>query len=146
MSTRIGERRESGHVEVSLPTRSDVLQLVRMVSTVVATRADWAFGDVTDLRLAIDELCASVLAGVGSGDGQARFRLRVGCNWDRESLGVTCHLAARLAASVGRDVLATDARGSALSRQILTTLMDEPHVDAHQGWLRSDAQGSLPDV
>ena len=52
MSTQMGNGRDHGHIELSLPARADVLQLVRIVATFVATQADLAFEDVADLRLA----------------------------------------------------------------------------------------------
>jgi hypothetical protein len=148
MSTQMGNGRDHGHIELSVPGRADVLQLVRMVATFVATQADLAFEDVADLRLATDELCASVLFGAATDGGTEPPALRIRYGWDRESVEVSCMLSVSgqpisprsdHVAGVESEVDA----GPSLSRQILGTLVDEHHIESHRGWLRKRRIGAL---
>jgi len=148
MSTQMGNGRDHGHIELSLPARADVLQLVRIVATFVATQADLAFEDVADLRLATDELCASVLTGAATDGGMEIPALRIRYGWDRESVEVSCMLAVSgqaVSPPSDHDLGAESEidAGPSLSRQILGTLVDEHHIEAHRGWLRKRRIGAL---
>ena len=148
------------HIDLSMPAHPDSLQLVRLAAGFVAARANLPYDELQDLRLAIDELCTSLLH--PGGDPHLRLSLR--CSWDEACIEVTCavsdagHLdgldiAADLGATApGRSAAPTsmvDAvdggfdwwrDGAGLSRQILAALVDEHVVVTGQGrrvgWLR----------
>lgn len=56
-------------VVVSVPARADFVHVLRSVTASVAARLDFSYDAIDDLRLAVDEACAQLLA-VGS-DGSA---------------------------------------------------------------------------
>ncbi len=141
-------------IELSIPARADLLQLVRLTAGVVAARAGLGLDDVEDLRLGVEELCLSLVG--PTGDAPGRLTLRYG--WDDEKVEITCTLRSEGAggAPADRD---GDAGGSAstpvseasawsqhervrrdLSSQILDALVDE-HGQIHgeegpAAWLR----------
>ena len=99
---------DHGAIELVIPARPDLLQLVRMAAGVVAARAALGFEDVEDLRLAVDELCLPLMGADGH-DG----RLLLDYRWDEDSIGISC----RSTNGGGRR--------DALSSQILDALVDE---------------------
>ena len=55
-------------VELTIPVRADLVVLARLTAATVASRADFDVEEIEDLRLAVDELCISVIQ--GSADGR----------------------------------------------------------------------------
>ena len=122
-------------IELSIPARADLLQLVRLTAGVVAARAELGLNDVEDLRLAVEELCLSLVG--PTGDAPGRLVLRYG--WDDEKVEITCTLTADDSGSgagvgPGADAAAGTGRGAGnlddrarrdLSSQILEALVDE---------------------
>ena len=49
-------------VTVSVPAQPDFVHVLRSVVATVAARADLTFDEIDDLRLAVDEACAQLLA------------------------------------------------------------------------------------
>lgn len=78
------------HIELSIPARADLLQLVRLTAGVVAARADLGLDDVEDLRLGVEELCLSLVGPTGNAPGRLVLRYR----WDDETIEITCTLTA----------------------------------------------------
>src|SRR5580658_4242018 len=66
-------------VELTLAADAQMLFLARMTGAAVATRADFDYEQVEDLRLAIDELCIGLMSTV-SGPGRITLVFR----WDEE--------------------------------------------------------------
>ena len=99
------------HLEV--PTTPDLLRLVRVVASGLASRLGFSIEAIEDVRLAVDELCWTVASRAGATSTlTARFVLGDG--------GFTVE--ARLRPGTG----AADAGSlTALSRQILGTLVDD---------------------
>ena len=151
-------------IELRLPARPEVLQLVRLSATFVAAQADLEFEEIADLMLAIDELCASVIGPAPA----PRPVLVVEYQWNRESIEVSCRLAEGAFGRTGRagaadgpvmsgpteadgpaetsPALGRDARewASFLSRQILGALVDEHVLDTGvSGWLRKRRVGAV---
>jgi anti-sigma regulatory factor (Ser/Thr protein kinase) len=138
------------HIEISIPARRDLLQLVRLTAGVVAARADLGLNDVEDLRLGVEELCLSLVGPTGDAPG----RLVLGYRWDDEAIEITCTLTCvderNEAATFGeRDALAEpqvrlktpdESLRRELSSQILDALVDEhgeTHTDGRpSAWLR----------
>jgi len=128
------------HVELTLPARPDLLVLARMTVGAVAARAEMAVDDIEDLRLAIDELCLSV---VGERTG-GRLELRY--DWDPSGMQVSCTFRpSGTGASDG--FFAEDLDGdnvgqlpTDLSERILDALVDEHGRDAvdggHRAWFK----------
>jgi hypothetical protein len=130
----------TGRIELSIPAQPILLQLVRLTAGVVATRADLDLNEVEDLRLAVDELCLSLM-----GPSGASGRLLLRYTWEEELVEVSCTLVAE---EGGDEGLQPDAQvlGQAeyvrqeLSSQILDALVDEHgestiDENAH-AWLR----------
>lgn len=117
------------HVALHLPVRPELWVLARMSASAIASRLDFGFDAVEDLRLAIDELCNSCAAGAAS-----ESRLELHYRWDEDTIHVACNVNAIGPASPGaNDTLE-------LSARILDALVDdhgiEPVVgDRRRGWL-----------
>jgi hypothetical protein len=98
-------------VRLAVPASPEFVRLVRVTATGLASRVGFTYDEVEDLRLAIDELCHSV---VGAKGRSGRLSVRYG---------------------ITEDGLAVDGQGEAdggpvpalsdLSRQILGALVDE---------------------
>jgi hypothetical protein len=118
-------------VELSLPVRPDLVFLARMTAAAVATRADFGFDQVEDLRLAIDELCITV-TGEEGGDGRLHLRF----DWSAEAIKVVATLspAGADALSAVGDPASIDApTPNELSERILDALVDEHGAEAVGG-------------
>jgi hypothetical protein len=167
-----GHARHLEHVELAVPARPESLQLVRMSAAFVAARAGLGYDEVQDLRLAVDELCSSLLDPRDAPD--RRMLLRFG--WDDSSIEITCTVAgddagtpttdgplagdraidgaagffdgapAHLDGSVGGASLAWRCRPHGLARQILSALVDEHMLSSddgrRSGWLRKQRIGA----
>jgi hypothetical protein len=78
----------SGNVELSLPASPSYLYLARLHVGAIAARERMPIEDVEDLRLAVDELCLSLLNPRGHEGG----RLHVSIALDAGRLEVRCRL------------------------------------------------------
>ncbi|HEX4244505.1 MAG TPA: ATP-binding protein [Acidimicrobiales bacterium] len=76
----------SGPVTLSLPVRSDLLVLARITAATMASRADFDIEEIEDLRLAVDELCLSVVGGARAGTVRLEFSV------DSDTIAITCEL------------------------------------------------------
>lgn len=103
----------SGQVELVFPVATDLFHLARLVMTGVASRSGFDIEEVEDLRLAIDELCLSVLAGRRGG------RLFLEFDGTDDQIEVWCHHDG----AEGPDSDQDDSDG--LSDRILEALVDE---------------------
>ena len=79
-------------IELTLPAEPDLLVLVRFAAAAVAERADFSVDEIGDLRLAVDELCLSLLKGRTMGRLELRFErgddsLSVACRFDPSGAG-----------------------------------------------------------
>jgi anti-sigma regulatory factor (Ser/Thr protein kinase) len=117
-------------VDLSIPVRADLVVLARLAAATVGSRAGFDVEEVEDLRLAVDELCVSL---VGEGAG-GRLSLRF-VRGDQE-VEVSCMH--HPDATVTGDGSGTDPEG--LSATILDALVDEHGRDDQDGrqrmWLR----------
>jgi len=110
-------------VRVSIPAKPDFVHVLRSVIAAVAARADFTYDAIDDLRLAVDEACAQLLA----------FR----------SPATTLSIVVETLADGGLGVLAsTDADASAwppegiertLTWQVLAALADDARVETAGG-------------
>jgi hypothetical protein len=127
----------SQRVELSLPAQPELLFLARMTAAAVASRADFGFDQVEDLRLAIDELCIT-LAGEDGADG----RVHLVFEWTDDAVEVI----GKLVPDDTAPAVAIRARTAPppalneLSQRILDALVDEHGRDGAGGlpraWIR----------
>jgi serine/threonine-protein kinase RsbW len=126
-------------VELTLPARVGLLTLPRMTVAAIAADADFDIEEIEDLRLAIEELCLSVVPT----DGLGRIALRYA--YEAGRLEVSCTYVG-IAPSTSTST--TRPEGVAeLSERLLDALVDEHGRDtAPEGtraWLRK-ARATAP--
>ena len=117
----MAERRDAGdEIHLVVPTTPDLLRLVRVVASGLASRLGFPIDAVEDVRLAVDELCWTVVSraratSAGTSSLSVRFVIH----------GGAFSVEARLQpASGAADGLAL----TALSKRILSTLVDDYSV------------------
>jgi serine/threonine-protein kinase RsbW len=113
----------SDTVALSLPVRSDLLVLARITAATMAARADFDIEEIEDLRLAVDELCLSVVGGARSGTVRLEFTL------DDATIAITCEIDRRGEPDDGY----VPAEPDDLSIRLIEALVDEHHRDAGIG-------------
>lgn len=125
-------------VELSLAADAQMLFLARMTAAAVASRANFAYDQVEDLRLATDELCIRLMSENGGGG-----RIALVFGWDDEgTLDVTGTLTpdGSLSGNGHRPPAAVTEPSDELSERILDALVDdhggETIGDVHRAWLR----------
>lgn len=121
----------SDPVELIIPVQSDLVVLARLTAATVASRAGFDVEEVEDLRLAVDELCVSIVNGSDAG------RLNLIFISDEGSVEVICTLDGPAPTSRPAD----DGYGEHdLSIRILDALVDEHGEESGDGhrrvWLR----------
>jgi serine/threonine-protein kinase RsbW len=102
----------AGRIELRLPPDSRYMRLARLMASGVATTCGLPLEEVEDFRIAVDELCATLIE---MGDGQP-LRLEF------ELAGDSLTVRATTADASGR--AAIDEERLALSRQILDVVTD----------------------
>src|SRR5271156_3639398 len=75
------------HIELSIPALPELLVLARMTAATIASRADFGYDQVEDLRLAIDELCLRL---VGAGK-EGRLHIDYALQGEFVDIVVTYH-------------------------------------------------------
>lgn len=126
---------EHDHVELSLPARPDLLFLVRMTAAAVASRADFGYDQIEDLRLAIDELCLTI-----AGEAPEEGRLQLLYKWGADAIEVVGVYESDESERGPRRDLGVAQPVNELSERILDALVDEHGTDLVGGcpraWLR----------
>lgn len=121
-------------VELSFAGDADLVILARLVAAAAASKVGLGIEQVEDLRLAVDELCLSLIGG-----SSAQGRLELVFAWNDDTVEVR---ASRVPGSQGPTAAGTGRRqpDEELSSRILDTLVDEHGVDDSSGvpraWLR----------
>ena len=122
-----------GHVELELPARGDLLFLARMTAAAVASRAEFGYEQVEDVRLALDELCLALLEKTPE---DSRIALTFG--WTEDSIEITAstdHCGSRTSESS-----AEVPKPNELAERILDALVDshgfEVVGEKTTSWLR----------
>ena len=118
-------------VELSFPVMADLVVLARLAASTVATRADFDVEEIEDLKLAVDELCVSLVHERTDGTLALRF------TQDADTVEVSCTYLPIPGGTVeGQSVPPTEG----LSERILDALVDEHGNDQQDGlpraWLR----------
>ena len=116
-------------VDLSIPVEADLVVLARLTAATVAARAGFGVEDIEDLRLAVEELCLSLVR--SDDDGRLNFAFE--CAGD--TITVTCWFEPQ----PGWDGSGSGAVDD-LSLRILDALVDEHGREQRQGrlcaWLR----------
>ena len=107
-------------VRLAVPATPEFLRLARVTATGLASRLGFTFDEVEDLRLAIDELCYSLIGSKGrSGNVQLRYLV----------LADALEVEGTAEPNPGAAPLAL----SELSERILTALVDEHELSSDNG-------------
>jgi serine/threonine-protein kinase RsbW len=118
-------------VELSLPVGADLLVLARLTAATIASRAGFDVEEVEDFRLAVDELCVSLIQEGSNGRLQLQFTR------DVDSVEVSCSYDG--SPSAGEPDTGEDAI-EGLSARILDALVDAHGTEIAGGqeraWLR----------
>ncbi len=118
-------------VKLVIPARANLVLLARLTAATIGSRADFDVEEIEDLRLAVDELCVSVIEGGRDGRLELEFvrdgdRVEVSCEFHRDAAGRSL------------DVAHESLDG--LSDRILDALVDDHGADGQGGrqraWLR----------
>ncbi len=122
-------------VQLTIPVQSDLVVLARLTAATVASRAGFDVEEVEDLRLAVDELCVSIV------NGSAVGRLNLTFLSEDGSVEVICALDGPGPAPVETE---DDYGEHDLSARILDALVDEHGEEIGDGerraWLRKRSQ------
>ena len=116
-------------VTLSIPVSADLLVLARLTAATVASRAGFDVEEIEDLRLAVDELCISLVNEGGGG------RLELEFIRDSGLIEVSCTHQATADDSVV-DVV-SDLSLEGLSSRILDALVDAHGQDNRGGYERA---------
>lgn len=132
----MNDRPPAGHadvVELTIPVRADLVVLARLTAATMAARADFGVEEVEDLRLAVEELCLSIVRGDGAG-GRLRF------TYVRQDDAVEIACSLECDAGSGPGPQDGDGVVDDLSLRILDALVDEHRQEILDGrpsaWLR----------
>lgn len=117
-------------VELTIPVKADLVVLARLTAATVASRADFDVEEIEDLRLAVDELCISVIRDSPEG------RLDLTFSRDNDVIEVSCQYDGALAGMPDPSGESLDG----LSARILDALVDKHGHSKKDGqrraWLR----------
>jgi serine/threonine-protein kinase RsbW len=106
----------TGEVRLEVPAAPEFLRISRIMAAGVASRVGFTLDEVEDLRIAIDEVCFSL---VGAKGRAGTITLRYLLDGDALAVEGTGHFT---------DGLANEPVVSALSQQILAAVVDEYHL------------------
>ncbi len=119
-------------IELTMPVDPDLLMVVRFTAAAVAARAEFDLEEVEDLRLAVDELCVSLIRNRDGG------RLALCFTRDDDQVDVTCRFVPNASDPPTSEAL--DELSLSLSLQIIDALVDEHGLggpdDPETSWLR----------
>ena len=110
----------AGRIELSLPPDSRYMLLARLLASGVATTCGLPLEEVEDFRIAVDELCATLIE-IGDGDP-----VRLAFDFTADAVLVEGRTTARADGAIDEDRLS-------LSRQILDVVTDGHELATHNG-------------
>ena len=116
-------------VDLAIPVKADLVVLARLTAATVAARAGFGVEDIEDLRLAVEELCLSLVR--ADDDGRLNFTFE----YASDTITVNCWFEPQPGWDGGASGAIDD-----LSLRILDALVDEHGRDQRDGklsaWLR----------
>jgi Histidine kinase-like ATPase domain len=116
-------------VDLTIPVKADLVVLARLTAATVAARAGFGVEDIEDLRLAVEELCLSLVRAEDDG------RLNFAFEYAADTITVHCWFEPQPGWDGGASGSADD-----LSLRILDALVDEHGREQRDGklcaWLR----------
>jgi hypothetical protein len=114
----------SAEILLTLPVEADWLALARTTCAAVAARADFTYDEIADLRLAIDEVCLSLIERSGeSGRIELLYSL----------VGNAIRVDATIVATTLSIVPVREGSGNEFSERILEALVDDHGADLTNG-------------
>jgi len=120
-------------VEITLPARPELLLLARMTAAAVASRSDFGYDRIEDLRLALDELCLILLE-----ESPEDARMHLNFSWSGDVVEVVASIEENQPSRRrGPKRLAVTPKPNELSERILDALVDAHGFDRHGGSVRS---------
>lgn len=111
---------QAGRIELSLPPDSRYMRLARLMASGVATTCGLPLEEVEDFRIAVDELCATLME-IGKGE-----QVLLAFALDGDTLVVEGHTNSGAPGGIDEDRLS-------LSRQILDVVTDGHHLSQLDG-------------
>jgi hypothetical protein len=121
----------TNRVELQVPARPEMLFMTRMTAAAVASCTGMGYDRVEDLRLALDELCLTLMEQHPDPD-----RLAVEFVWEDHTIFVSATIRGdEPSSTVNRLRPVTTLNG--FSRRILDAIVDEHGVEARNGVARS---------
>ncbi|HVX23480.1 MAG TPA: ATP-binding protein [Acidimicrobiales bacterium] len=122
-------------VELSIPVKADLVVLARLTAATVASRAGFGVEEIEDLRLAVEELCLSLVGPEDNGRLQFVYRRT------DDAVTITCTFEPEEAGNApGNAGNPRERGGDELSLRILDALVDEHGRDGDgrgsTAWLR----------
>lgn len=135
-------------VELAIPASVEWLALARTTGAAIASRWAFTYDEIADLRLAIDELCLTLVEG-----GQA-LRLEIAYELEGDSISVTGHArefdnTRPVQGGDGEIAGADHLLSTDLSARILDALVDEhgseedPSNGGRRAWLRKTRSSAI---
>lgn len=122
-------------VELSIPVQADLVVLARLTAATIAGRGGFGVEDIEDLRLAVEELCLSLVHGGKEG------RLHLAFECESDAITVDCWFETPAGTTDPNGEEADD-----LSLRILDALVDEHGRELRDGrpcaWLRKRRDSS----
>ncbi|HEX6421328.1 MAG TPA: ATP-binding protein [Acidimicrobiales bacterium] len=123
----------AGRIELSLPPDSRYMRLARLMASGVATTCGLPLEEVEDFRIAVDELCATLIE---VGDGRP-----VHLAFDLGTDALVVHATTRASAAQ-----ALDEERLSLSRQILEVVTDGYDLSNLDGQVRMMARKNVRSI
>lgn len=127
-------------VELQVPARAEMLFMTRMTAAAVASRTDFGYDRVEDLRLALDELCLTLME-----QHPDPRTLELEYMWSDDTIWVVAAITGRDQPHASPDGLRPATTLNGFSKRILDAIVDEHGVDGRDGvarsWLRMSRLG-----
>ncbi|MGH9920227.1 MAG: hypothetical protein ACRD6W_15340 [Nitrososphaerales archaeon] len=140
----------SDRVELAVPAGPEMLGIIRMTAAAVASRVEFGYDQVEELRLALNELCLTLLE-----ENPTRGRLELEFSWSHDTIEVAAAVMTNTRGCVRRLAKSSDPSGSGtvpndFSARIIDAIADEHGISGHNGtkrsWLRMFRRGRTLDA
>ena len=123
-SSMADQESTDAEILLTLPVEADWLALARTTCAAIAARADFTYDEIADLRLAIDEVCLSLIERAGE---TGRIELRYSLDHGSIRVDATIESPTRTVVNL------VDGTANEFSERILEALVDEHGADLRDG-------------